>query len=201
MTTSYKYGLVVRPTYDELMNQILEGDFIKPKKDINLFDATWLANTQEMSQFMKDSVMDLQKQESMILKEQLMEMKTKEISRDTGVPAQVLRAVAKKRQPSETMYYNMAAGEEYQRAPDDALEEMQVDEENRKKREAEKLDDNLKKVKQALDEAVPKNILHQLVSASSSSNQAPMETDGGTKGTKKDSKLTKKEKKELEVKN
>ena len=32
MFVKYKYGLVVRPTYDELMNQILDGDIIKPKK-------------------------------------------------------------------------------------------------------------------------------------------------------------------------
>ena len=140
MSVKYKYGLVVRPTYDELMNQILDGDIIKPKKDINLFDATWLANTQEMSQFMKDSIMDLQNQESQILKSELMEMKVKEIAKDTGIPAPVVRAVAKKKTPPETMYYDMAAGDKYDKAPEEALQEMEIEEQNRKRQAQEKFE-------------------------------------------------------------
>ena len=49
-----------------------------------------------MSRFMKDSSMDLQNQESQILKSELMEMKAKTIAKDTEIPAPVVRAVAKK---------------------------------------------------------------------------------------------------------
>ena len=36
-----KNGSRVRPSYEQLMNTLIEGDIIHPKKPINVFDANW----------------------------------------------------------------------------------------------------------------------------------------------------------------
>ena len=77
-------GLRVRPSYDQLMNEILEGDIIKPKKPINVFDANWLASTPQMTQLRKDAFLDIQNLEIQMKKEQLLDMKAKEIAKKEG---------------------------------------------------------------------------------------------------------------------
>ena len=96
LNTKTKHGLRLRPSYEELMNTIIEGDIIRTKKPINVFDANWLMSTPQLTQLRKDAFLDIQNLQLQIEKEQLLDMKAKEIARETGKDIREAREEVKK---------------------------------------------------------------------------------------------------------
>ena len=134
--TKTKNGLRVRPSYEHLMNAVIEDDIINPKKPINVFDANWLMSTHAMTQLRKDALLDIQNLEMKMQKESLLEMKAKEISRETGKDIREAREEVKPKQDT-VKYYDISDGGRTNQAMDAAYYEMELEDAERKRKEKE----------------------------------------------------------------
>jgi hypothetical protein len=151
--TKTKNGLRVRPSYEHLMNAVIEDDIINPKKPINVFDANWLMSTHAMTQLRKDALLDIQNLEMKMQKESLLEMKAKEISRETGKDIREAREEVKPKQDT-VKYYDISDGGRTNQAMDAAYYEMELEDAERKRKEKEKTMEAVKKVKSDLEKLV-----------------------------------------------
>ena len=176
LNTKTKSGLRVRPSYEQLMNTILDGDIIKPKKPINVFDANWLMSTPQMSQLRKDAFLEIQNLQMKMEKQQLLDMTAKKIARETGKDIKEAREEVK---PPTTKpeYYDISDGKKVDETMDDAYDEMVIKDAERKRKEEEKASSAAKRVKASLEGTVPNTMAHQMASASSSSQPDPMEIE------------------------
>jgi len=171
-----KNGLRVRPSYDQLMNAIIEDDIIRPKKPINVFDANWLMSTHAMTQLRKDALLDVQNLEMQMQKQKLLDMKAKEISTQTGKDIREAREEVKPKN-DQTKYYDISDGHKTNKVMDDAYYEMELEEEERKRKETEKTSDAIKKVKGSLDGTFQNTLAYWIAR----SDQAPMEIEEKSK--------------------
>lgn len=170
-----KNGLRVRPSYEQLMDAIVEGDIIRPKQPISVFDANWLMSTPQMTQLRKDAFLDLWNLEIQIQKQQLLDMKAKEVARETGKDLREARGELKPG-TDEAVYYDISDGAKTDRAMDDAYFEMEIEDAERKRKEEETTAAAVKKVKHFLKETAPNTLAHQLATASSS-HQTPLDVE------------------------
>ena len=173
ITQFSKSGLRVRPSYEQLMNAIVDNDILNLKKVPNVFDANWLMSTPQMTQIRKDALLDVQNLQLEKDKQDLLNIKANEIARKKGIHTAVAREGLKSKPTVE--HYDISDGDKVQKTMDDAYYDMELDEEDRKRKEAEKISMAVKKVKQANEATAPNTIAHQMASGSSSSHQAPEE--------------------------
>ena len=126
-----------------------------------------------MTQIRKDALLDVQ---NLLLekdKQELLNTKANEIAREKGIHTAFAREELKPKPKVE--HYDISDGDKHEKAMDDAYYDMELDEEDRKRKEAEKISMAVKKVKQANEATAPNTIAHQMASDSSSSHQAPEE--------------------------
>ena len=173
ITQFSKIGLRVRPSYEQLMNAIVDNDILNLKKVPNVFDANWLMSTPQMTQIRKDALLDVQNLQLEKDKQELLNIKANGIAREKGIHTAVARERLKPKPKVE--HYDISDGDKVKKTMDDAYYDMELDEEDRKRKEAEKISMAVKKVKQANEATAPNTIAHQMASGSSSSHQAPEE--------------------------
>ena len=75
-------GLRLKPSYDELMNKIVSDNIIKPKKKINLLDNQALVDSYEFSELRKMALVDLERLEEGVRKQQLMNEEFRKIVKE-----------------------------------------------------------------------------------------------------------------------
>lgn len=179
-----KIGLRIRPSYEQLMNAIVDNDILNLKKTPNVFDANWLMSTPQMTQIRKDALLDVQNLELQREKQELLNMKAKEIARETGVPTAVAKEKLKPRPTVE--HYDISDGDKVDEAKDAAYDDMVLDETDRKRKAGEKIERAVRRVREANMATAPHTIAHEMASASSSSSshQAPMPKAKGRPGKK-----------------
>ena len=117
-------GLRLKPSYEELMNKIVNDDIIKPKKKINLLDNQAFVDSYEFSELRKMALVDLERLEEGVRKQQLMNLEFRKIVKQSRTSTQAAKQKMKK-QPSAKIfyYYNMADGDTDSESDDDALDE------------------------------------------------------------------------------
>ena len=169
-----KNGLRVRPSYERLMDAVIEDDIIKPKKPINVFDANWLMSTHAMTQLRKDALLDIQNLEIKKQQQVLLEMKAKEISMETGTDIREAREEVKPKKDT-VKYYDISDGGRTNQAMDAAYYEMELEDAERKRKEGEKTSEAIKKVKADLEGTIPNTLAYQLALAKSTS--VPMDEE------------------------
>ena len=162
-------GLRLKPSYEELMNMIVSDNIIKPKKKINLLDNQALIDSFEFSELRKMALVDLERLDEGVRKQQLMNEEFRKIAKENGTSTQAVKQEMK--QPNvKTMYYDMADdnSEAYDDAMDEAME-IEKEEEEKKKQKVKK---SVEKVKQSLYEGEPKTMAQKI--AMKKYKQAPI---------------------------
>ena len=84
-------GLRLKPSYEELMNKIVNDDIIKPKKKINLLDNQAFVDSYEFSELRKMALVDLERLEEGVRKQQLMNEDFRRIARENGTSTQAVK--------------------------------------------------------------------------------------------------------------
>jgi len=163
MSKKFSNGLEVKPSYEDLMNIIIEGNIIKPKKPINILNADFLANTFEISELRKMAFADLERLDENIRKQELMKEEARKISKETGVPAHAVNNELRNQQTkANVINFDLHDGDIFEDAYDEAIDaamEIEKEEEEKKRNKVKK---SIEKVKKSLDEGIPKTIAQKI---------------------------------------
>ena len=158
-------GLEPKLSYDQLMNTILDGGVVKAKKGTTLYDNRCFNDTCEMSQFRMMNLLDLEKLDENMRKQEMMRTEAKNISRETGIPAHVINnEMRNEERKSKVINFDLHDGDIFNDAYEDAQDEAMGIEKEEEKR-AEKVRTAKSKITSSLSKAVPKTIGQKLASA------------------------------------
>ncbi len=159
-------GLKPKLSYEQLMNVILDGGVVKPIKGTTLYDSAFFNNTFEMSKFRMMNLLDLEKLEENMRKQEMMRNEAKDISRETGIPAHVINnEMRNEERKTKVINFDLHDGDIFNDAYEDAKDEaMEIEKEEEEKR-AEKVRKTKSKISSSLSKAIPKTIGQQLARA------------------------------------
>jgi hypothetical protein len=159
--TKLTTGLKLKPTYEELMNKIIDDNIIQPKRTINLLDNQWFLDSFEFSELKKMALIDLERLDEGIRKQQLMEDEAKKIAKENGTATHAV--MHEMRQPSvKTFYYEMSDGDKYEQAEEDAIDEAMNIEKEEEERKMNKVKKTIKDVKSNLLKSKPKTLANKI---------------------------------------
>ena len=134
-------GLKPKLSYDQLMNTILDGGVIKAKKGTTLYDNRFFNDTFEMSQFRMMNLLDLEKLEENMRKQEMMRNEAKNISRETGIPAHVINnEMRNEERKTKFINFDLHDGDIFNDAYEEAKDEATGIEKKNKKNEQRKLE-------------------------------------------------------------
>ena len=156
-------GLKPKLSYDQLMNTILDGGVIKAKKGTTLYDNRFFNDTFEMSKFRMMNLLDLEKLEENMRKQEMMRNEAKNLSRETGIPAHVINnEMRNEERKTKVINFDLHDGDIF----NDAYEEAKDEAMGIEKEEEEKRAENVRKVKTKITsnllKAIPKTIGQKL---------------------------------------
>ncbi len=129
-------GLKPKLSYEQLMNVILDGGVVKPIKGTTLYDSAFFNNTFEMSKFRMMNLLDLEKLEMNMRKQEMMRNEAKDISRETGIPAHVINnEMRNEERKTKVINFDLHDGDIFDDAYEDAKDEaMEIEKEEEEKR-------------------------------------------------------------------
>ena len=134
-------GLKPKLSYDQLMNTILDGGVIKTKKGTTLYDNRFFNDTFEMSQFRMMNLLDLEKLEENMRKQEMMRNEAKNLSRETGIPAHVINnEMRNEERKTKVINFDLHDGDIFNDAYEEAKDEAMGIEKKKKKNEQRKLE-------------------------------------------------------------
>ena len=150
-------GLKPKLSYDQLMNTILDGGVIKAKKGTTLYDNRFFNDTFEMSQFRMMNLLDLEKLEENMRKQEMMRNEAKNISRETGIPAHVINnEMRNEERKAKVINFDLHDGDIFNDAYEEAKDEAMGIEKEEEEKRAEKVRKVKTKITSNLLKAIPK---------------------------------------------